>query len=107
TFHQSYSYEEFVEGIRPVLSKDTEEAAGNIKYEIADGVFKKLANEARKDEKNKYLLVIDEINRGNIAKIFGELITLLEDDKRETMVAKLPYSQEDFTVPKNLYVLGT
>ena len=103
TFHQSYSYEEFVEGIRPKLDGDV----GGIAYEIKDGIFKELCSVASQDPDNKYLLIIDEINRGNIAKIFGELITLLEDGKRETMSVRLPYSQDSFTVPKNLYVLGT
>ena len=103
TFHQSYSYEEFIEGIRPNLDS----TGGDISYEIKPGIFKELSTIAANDPDNKYLLIIDEINRGNIAKIFGELITLLEDDKRETMKVRLPYSQETFTVPKNLYVLGT
>ncbi len=103
TFHQSYSYEEFVEGIRPKM--DSED--GSISYEIKSGIFKELCVTAGNDPENKYLIIIDEINRGNIAKIFGELITLIEEDKRDTMSVVLPYSQEKFTIPKNLYVLGT
>ncbi len=199
TFHQSYSYEEFVEGIKPDLESD------DIRYERLDGVFKKICERAetkfsdnfeeiyekfldeiscteglfklttrkykkefgldinsnnnlniymgsdfhkqgtltkeniqrhflqtriqsdwsgyydgiidylkekysleKQDRKAQpYVLIIDEINRGNISKIFGELITLIENDKRENLIVKLPYSQEDFTVPKNLYIIGT
>lgn len=106
TFHQSYSYEEFVEGIRPVIHEEEEESSG-MQFVVKDGIFKELCTIASRDPHNNYLLVIDEINRGNISKIFGELITLLEADKREEVVVRLPYSQQRFSVPKNLYVLGT
>ncbi len=106
TFHQSYSYEDFIEGIRPVLKE-----GGKLEYELHNGVFKELVNRAKKDENGKYVLIIDEINRGNISKIFGELITLIEESKREgnreSLSVKLPYSNENFSVPKNLYILGT
>ena len=79
SFHQSYSYEEFVEGIRPVMQKSIKE--DDRKYVLSKGVFKKICEQAQKDSKNSYFLVIDEINRGNISRILGELITLLRKIK--------------------------
>ena len=117
TFHQSYGYEEFVEGLRPVLSdkEDSEETESDkadiVRYEIRDGIFKELCNEARKAPKQRFAIIIDEINRGNISKIFGELITLIEADKREgtenAISVKLPYSGEDFSIPQNVDIIGT
>jgi MoxR-like ATPase len=105
TFHQSYSYEDFVEGIRPV-TKD-----GNVKYEIRKGIFRQMCDRAKNDTKHNYVLIIDEINRANISKVFGELITLLESDKRlgaeNEIQVVLPYSGDPFGVPKNLYLIGT
>jgi 5-methylcytosine-specific restriction endonuclease McrBC GTP-binding regulatory subunit McrB len=106
TFHQSYSYEDFVEGIRPV-TKD-----GNVKYEIRKGIFRQMCERAKNDhEENNYVLIIDEINRANISKVFGELITLLEPDKRlgaeNEIQVVLPYSGDTFGVPHNLYLIGT
>ena len=105
TFHQSFAYEDFVEGIRPKLDDD------RIGYKLRDGVFKRIVNAAREDPERRYVLIIDEINRGNIPKIFGELITLIEDSKRlgetDGMSVTLPYSNEEFGVPSNLYIIGT
>ena len=107
TFHQNYAYEDFIEGIRPVLS----EAHGELRYQLRDGIFKQIAKRASDDPDNRYVLVIDEINRGNLAKIFGELITLIEPSKRlgkeDETKATLPYSQDTFGVPENLYLIGT
>ncbi|KVR14075.1 restriction endonuclease [Burkholderia ubonensis] len=109
TFHQSYGYEEFVEGLRPVLNSDAE--TGEIEYEIRAGVFKDLCRRARSAPEQRFAMVIDEINRGNISKIFGELITLIEPDKREgahsVVSVTLPYSGESFSVPANLDIIGT
>jgi len=101
TFHQSYSYEEFIEGIKP-SSVD-----GNIVYGIEPGIFRIICEDATADPANKYVILIDEINRGNISKIFGELITLIEKDKRKTHTLQLAYSKEFFSVPENVYIIAT
>lgn len=134
TFHQSYGYEEFVEGLK---------SDGNGNFICEDGILKEIATRAshaglknrntnklelnKKKEavlsnirnkesfdfngKDKFILIIDEINRGNISKIFGELLTLLEEDKRLTkdnqITCKLTYTKEDFCLPPNLYIIGT
>jgi hypothetical protein len=120
TFHQSYGYEEFVEGLRPVLidsnhSGQNSDGGKDVKYKIEPGIFKELCDRARKDPNNGYAIFIDEINRGNISKIFGELITLIELDKRsdpnkkqeQQFQVSLAYSKESFTVPANVSIFGS
>jgi len=106
TFHQSYGYEEFIEGLRPETTEQ-----GDISYEIKPGVFKRICKLAEADPENQYAMVIDEINRGNISKIFGELITLVEVDKRageeNELTVTLPYSGLPFSVPSNIDIIGT
>ncbi len=99
TFHPAYGYEDFLEGFRPV------ERQGALGFERRDGIFKKLCDDARASSKNHYL-IIDEINRGDIPRIFGELLTLLENTKRG-MEITLPLSGKTFSVPKNVLVIGT
>lgn len=106
TFHQSMDYEDFVEGLKPEIKGDA------VEYKVENGIFKTICEKAQEASGRPYVLIIDEINRGNVSKIFGELITLLEADKRSNggthpICLKLPYSKEEFSVPSNLYLIGT
>ena len=102
TFHQSMDYEDFVEGYKP------EDIDGDIKFKLKPGVFRTICDNAKEQP---CVLIIDEINRGNVSKIFGELITLLEADKRDggdhRIQVNLTYSGKLFSVPENLYIIGT
>ena len=101
TFHPSYSYEDFIEGFRPHDAGDQ-----GLSVRLTDGVFKRVCHAALAQPTKRFLLLVDEINRANVAKVFGELITLLEIDKRGMLVT-LPQSKESFCIPSNVYLLGT
>lgn len=133
TFHQSYGYEDFIEGIKPRTTDD--EGSGELAYALEDGLFKKavhaaigltgyehsvdefcseLSREERADllkDAPPYAVFVDEINRGNVARIFGELITLIEPTRRlgqpEELIVTLPGSRTHFGVPSNLHLIGT
>lgn len=113
TFHQSLDYENFVEGLKPHVQTNDKGNSIGVTYEPEDGIFKRACNKAVENaEDNKsVVLIIDEINRGNVSKIFGELITLLESDKRSQgnhpIKVILPYTKAEFGVPSNLYIIGT
>ena len=96
-FHQSYTYEDFIEGFRP-----TSAGSG---FEIKKGSFYNFCKKAEEDLENEYFFIIDEINRGNLSKIFGELFMLIENDKRGNSL-QLLYSDEKFNVPSNVYIIG-
>ena len=101
-FHQSYGYEDFVQGYRPT---------GDGGFELKDGPFLRFCKRAQPSPDCPFVLVIDEINRGNLSRIFGELLMLIEADKRKPEWAvQMAYSDEDttpFHIPPNLYLIGT
>ena len=99
-FHPAYGYEDFLEGYRP------EETNGKMSFVLKDGIFKKLCKDALSNPEVKFYLIIDEINRGDIPRIFGELMTILEKNKRGKRII-LPVSGDQMQVPKNVYVIGT
>ena len=94
-FHQNYSYEDFMMGYKP----------NGASFELKKGVFYRFCKKAEADPESKYFFIIDEINRGNLSKIFGELLMLIENDYRGTP-ATLAYNDEKFSVPENLYIIG-
>jgi len=95
-FHQNYSYEDFVMGYKP------NENAG---FELKNGIFYKFCKRAAADREHKYFFIIDEINRGNLSKIFGELLMLIENDYRDKPI-QMSYREEHFAVPSNVYIIG-
>lgn len=101
SFHPSYGYEDFVEGFRP-----TESDEHGVRLQRQDGLFRTLCDAARKNPEKPFLLIIDEINRADLPRVLGELVTVLEIDKRDTPI-KLPISGEEFSVPRNLRIIGT
>ncbi len=101
SFHPAYGYEDFIEGYRPELGGD-----GQISFTLKEGIFKKICGDALKNPDTSFYLIIDEINRGDIPRIFGELITVLEKNKRNKSVI-LPLSKGTLNVPHNVYLIGT
>jgi 5-methylcytosine-specific restriction protein B len=99
-FHPAYAYEDFIEGYRPEVIN------GQVTFRLRDGVFKRLSRDAERAPDRKFILLVDEINRGDIPRIFGELLTVLESDKRGKAIL-LPVSGEPFKVPSNVLLIGT
>jgi 5-methylcytosine-specific restriction protein B len=100
TFHPAYGYEDFIEGFRPTVH------SGGVAFTIQPGIFKQVCDDAAKEPGKKFFLIIDEINRGDIPRIFGELLTVLEKNKRGKTVT-LPLSHDKFHVPEAVYLLAT
>jgi len=119
SFHQAYGYEEFVEGIRPVMSASNQSASSpsqsnsplQMSYAIQDGAFLKLCQRAANDPNQRYAMLIDEINRANVSRVFGEILSLIEPDKRigkaNAMTVQLAYSGRTFSVPANVDIYAT
>jgi MoxR-like ATPase/uncharacterized protein (DUF2461 family) len=100
-FHPAYSYEDFIEGLRPTTAADT----GMLEYTVRPGLFQQFCNKARAAGNDTFVLLIDEMNRADVAAVFGEMLLLLEYRGDRSVV--LPYSQRRFTIPRNVIVLGT
>jgi 5-methylcytosine-specific restriction protein B len=100
TFHPGWGYEDFIEGLRPALRN------GQMVFEPRDGIFKRLCMDAAKQTNMQFFLVVDEINRGDLPRIFGELITTIEYDKRDRQIT-LPITASSFSVPRNIFLIGT
>jgi 5-methylcytosine-specific restriction protein B len=100
TFHPGWGYEDFIEGLRPTTIN------GQMVFEPRDGIFKRLCLDAARQPNRQFFLVLDEINRGDLPRIFGELITTMEYDKRDRQI-KLPVTGSTFAVPRNVYLIGT
>lgn len=106
SFHQAYGYEEFVEGIRPHIADN-----GQMSYRIESGAFLRLCQQAKHDHSHRYAMLIDEINRANVARVFGELMSLIEPTKRagqtDSLSVNLAYSRQPFSVPSNVDIYAT
>ena len=100
TFHPSFVYEDFIEGFKPYSQN------GQVSFTLESGIFKSFCEKAKQHQDVPHYFLIDELNRGNIPKIFGELITMIEKDKRGVEVT-LPQSKEPFSIPENVYIIGT
>jgi len=101
-FHPSYAYEDFMEGIRPLIG----DREGTIRYEIRPGVLRRLAEAASEDSDSEHVLIIDEINRANLPRVLGEILYAIEYRGRDGAI-RLPYSDEEFFLPENVLIVGT